>query len=126
MFGLIAALAAAAQEPAAPSPYEADLRCMLSISVVLGAGDEQDPESPEALSLTALMMYYVGKIDAQAPDLDYVAEIAKLLQAPNYSETQLSGDLLRCAAEVEARGKSLESIGKELIRLAPLLDAKHS
>ena len=78
------------------------------------------------MSLTALMMYYVGKIDARAPDLDYVAEISKLVQVPGYTEAQVAQDMLRCAAEVEARGKGLEEMGKSLIRLAPLLDAKHS
>lgn len=125
MWGLIAGLAAAAQAPQAARPLsdDPDLRCMVAISLVIGTADGTPADSAEKASMASIMMYYVGRIDARFPGIDYVREVKRLVEAPGYMENKLAADLERCGSEAEARGKLLQDMGEELQRTAPLSDS---
>ena len=118
MFGFIAAMAAAAQAPAAQPAYLPDMRCMVAMAIVLGAQDDAsdsaDGAEEDKDGLIGLVMYYVGKIEAKAPDLDYLSEVNAILQSADYMAKQFPADAERCAAEAADKGHKLEEIGQAL------------
>jgi hypothetical protein len=119
MFGVIAALAAAAQQP---KPVDdPDFHCMVAISMVLGRMAESPAASAEdKAGVTAVFMYYVGKIDARFPGLDYAGQMSALLARPGYLASELQPDIARCGQEATTRGETLEEMGKALQQSAPL------
>ena len=120
MFAFLAAAAAATQVPAPQPAYQDDLRCMLAMAIVLGAQDDapdaKDGQAQDGQDgLIGLVMYYVGKIDVKAPGLDYLPEIKRLVNSPNYMEKQFPNDAKRCADEAGSGGSKLEQLGSALI-----------
>ena len=124
MFALIAAMAAAAQNPAPAADYRDDLDCMLAISIVLGAQEDTPDAKENRDGLVGLVMYYVGKIDAKAPDIDYIAEIKTTLTDPDYMEKRFQKDAERCALEAGSKGEKLQQIGNALSSFGETLDSQ--
>ena len=118
MFGFIAAMAAAAQAPAAQPAYLPDMRWMVAMAVVLGAQDDTSDSAEGAGEdrdgLIGLVMYYVGKIEAKAPDLDYLSEVNAILLSADYMAKQFPADAERCAGEAADKGRKLQEIGQAL------------
>lgn len=123
MFALIAAMAVAAQTPAPAADYRADLDCMLAMSIVLGAQEDTAEAKDNQDGLIGLVMYYVGKIEARAPNIDYIAEIKKTLATPDYMEKRFPKDAERCAQEAGSKGDKLQQIGNALVSLGEIPDA---
>jgi hypothetical protein len=61
-----------------------------------------------------VMMYYIGRIDVEAPDLDLEAALRAVVSKPNYLSSGMAADLERCSKEMEARGAELQAVGKAL------------
>ena len=123
LFGLFAAAAAATQQPAPQIVSDPDLRCMVALSITLGGMEDGAIEAAddEKSSVLALVMYFVGKIDARLPDFDYATEVTRLVQSPDYAGNILPDDLERCSDEAAARGQTLIELGEQLKDLAPLM-----
>lgn len=121
------ALLAAAPPPQAPVPAAADdpdLRCVAAVSMVMGVMPEGETNDPELRTgLASIFMYYMGKLDARRPGIDYLAELTGLFERPGYSR-QLAADLKRCGAEAEERGRMLQELGKDLKSSVPLTQAR--
>jgi hypothetical protein len=114
MLSLIAALAAAAPAPARPAD-DPDFRCMVAASLVLDRMAADGKATPEDKSgVASVFMYYLGKIDARFPAVDYVEEVSVLVGRPGYAATTLGPDLARCGREATQRGRALEQMGKAL------------
>lgn len=105
---LAAAAAASAMQPG--SQVERDVRCVAAFAVV---GDTLPDGDEGKTGLMLLTMYYIGKIDGEAPGIDLEAALRQVTGQPGY-EQQLQADLQRCASEMEARGKKLQSVGNAL------------
>lgn len=122
-FGLLAAAAAASQQPATPVANDLDLRCMVALSIALGSMEDGtiDAENDEKSGVVALVMYYVGKIDGRMPGFDYAGQVTKLVESPDYAERTLPDDLDRCGEEAIERSQTLIELGEQLKDLAPLM-----
>lgn len=122
----LALLAATALSPIADQPGPADdpdLRCVAAVSFVLGASDDKQLGVDGVSGLTAVFMYYLGKVDARRPGLDYAKELGGLMNAPDYAR-QLPADLVRCGKEAEERGAMLQRLGEDLKRSVPLAESR--
>lgn len=101
------ALALAAATPA-PDANEQDLRCVAALALIIGSqGEKADP------SLTAGLLYFVGRLDGRAPAIDLEGGIRRLIGAPGGAE-QLKPDMARCGALLTERGTVLQTIGNNL------------
>ena len=106
MFAILAAAAmtAATPVPAVSDESNADLRCLAALAQISERADKGD----DANSLTAVMLYFLGKIDGRTPDIDLVAAIEDVLADPAYDATT---EALRCTSELGERGAALDSVG---------------
>ncbi|MBC2664542.1 hypothetical protein H7F51_03300 [Novosphingobium flavum] len=105
---------------AAPKPVDdADLRCVAAVAAMIGTLDENKADPEVVSGLTAIFMYYLGKVDARYPGLDYAAILTALLSAPGY-DRQLPVDLRRCGGEAEERGAMLKDLGERMKSAVPL------
>lgn len=101
------ALALAAATPV-PDANEQDLRCVAAIALIIGSqGEKADP------SLTAGLLYFVGRLDGRAPAIDLEAGIRRLIATPEAAQ-QLKPDMARCGALLSERGTVLQKIGDNL------------
>lgn len=117
----LALLAATALPGSADDP---DLRCVAAVSFVLGASaDDKTLDAEGVTGLTAIFMYYLGKVDARRPGLDYAKELGALMNAPGYTR-RLPADLVRCGKEAEERGAMLQRLGEDLKGAAPLTESR--
>jgi len=124
---LALSLLAAAATPAASAAStradlirDPDLRCVAAVSAALGIlADRKTANAEDAAGLTAVIMYYFGKVDARHPGLDYAAPLTALMNSPQYAQ-ELPADLKRCGAEAEERGRTLQSLGEQLKSAVPL------
>lgn len=123
LFGLLAAAAAAAQQPVPAMTNDPDLRCMVALSIALGSIEDGtiDLDDDEKSGVAALVMYYVGKIDGRMPGFDYARQVRKLVGSPDYAERTLLDDLDRCGNEADERSQTLIELGEQLKDLAPLM-----
>ena len=117
---LLAAAATPAASARADLIRDPDLRCVAAVSAALGVlADRKTSNADEAASLTAVIMYYFGKVDARHPGLDYAPPLTALMNAPGYAQ-ELPADLTRCGAEAEERGRTLQTLGEQLKTAVPL------
>lgn len=84
--------------------------------------NQATPDAETTTGLTAIFMYFVGKVDARRPAFDYGTALIALMNAPGY-DRQLPVDLKRCGAEAESRGAMLKELGETMQRVAPLAPA---
>lgn len=115
-------LAAAAAAPAARADMirDPDLRCVAAVSAALGIlADRKTANAEEVAGLTAVIMYYFGRVDARHPGLDYAPPLTALMNSPQYAQ-ELPADLKRCGAEAEERGRTLQTLGEQLKAAVPL------
>lgn len=105
---LFAAAAASTLQPG--SALEKDVRCIAAIAIAGDMAEKDDDKN----AMMSLMFYYLGKVDARAPDLDLENAIVSVTDAKDYETAGMPADMLRCAGEIEQRGKELEAIGSAL------------
>ena len=112
---LIAALSAAAglatAAKAADADNVADVRC-----VVVAMGLTQSPDPQVKALAAAASLYFVGRIDGRAPDLDLEAMMIR--QVNSMSMDDMRGELQRCAGILQTRGDRLKAIGADLQKIA--------
>ena len=121
MLGFVLGLGLAASASAAEITREPDLRCVAAVSAALGImGERKDADAETMSGLTAVFMYYLGKVDARHPGLDYAPPLAALMNAPGYAAA-LPDDLKRCGTEAEERGRTLRILGEQLKAMPPLV-----
>lgn len=101
---ILALLAAAAATPA----VAADLRCFAALAAALS--DAPEAQRP---GLIGGVMYFMGRVDAAAPGLDYRAEFTAMMAADPDART-IDAERPRCLAVMKERGESLVTIGEAL------------
>lgn len=106
---LAAAAGAAFVQPG--TQLDRDLRCVASLSI---AGDSAKDDEKTQAGLMLLMMYYIGRIDAQAPNLDLEGALRAVVSRPGYLSSGMAADLQRCSKEMENRGAELQAVGDAL------------
>lgn len=104
MLSVLAAAAVVASQPTT----DPDIRCMASFLVVAGQMGEDPQSSAEDKSgVSAIVLYFFGKVRGRNPKADVKNAIMTLVQSPGYLDTAIRADIERCSAEAEARGKEL-------------------
>jgi hypothetical protein len=106
---LLAAAAAAAQPAVTKDP---DVHCMAAYLIVAGnAKDDATATAEDKAGIQAIVMYFLGKLDARRPGADFKGEIMRLVASPDYA-TMLKTDVERCSTEAQGRGTYLQSFGQ--------------
>ena len=105
----IIAAAAAASSVQPGSKVDQDLHCLAAFSLV---GDSAKGEDKPSIMIIA--MFYVGRLDAEAPGLDLEDALADVISAPGYRASSFQADIARCSAEMEAKAGELKKVGKAL------------
>ncbi len=109
VFWPMIAAAAAASSVQPGSKVDQDLHCLAAFSLV---GDSAKGE--DKLKVMAVAMFYVGRIDAEAPGLDLEGALANVISAPDYQNNSLKADMERCGTEMQSKGAELQKVGKAL------------
>jgi len=116
----VAALAAVAifagSRASADDPATSDLRCLIAIGSASGAGDVSEDLKPLLLFGS---MFYLGKLEGRAPDLDLENRIAD--EAQNMTADDMKNDLVRCADELRTESVEMKSIAGRLTARAQAL-----
>lgn len=114
MWSLLAAAAAAAPQVPPEIASDADFRCLAVVSVVLDRTPKQTAEDfKDVAGLTAVFMYYLGRIDVRYLELDFPAAFKSLDDDPNFA-TKFASEATRCGDEAQARGQWLQNMGRTL------------
>ena len=110
IWSIFAAASVAAVQPG--TPLDQDLHCLTAIANTLGVAKTEADKS----SLTAVMFYFLGKVDTAAPELDLEKAIVAVASSPDFVTKQMPADLKRCGAEIGSRGQQLSAIGAALTK----------
>ena len=105
--GFLAATLAGPAAAQKSEPIEADLRCVAVLSAITG----NLPEDRRS-QMVAGVMYFVGRVDGQAPGTDLKTELRRII--PTLTQTSVNGEAQRCGAVLSAKGTQLEELGKAL------------
>ncbi|PAX07496.1 hypothetical protein [Sphingomonas lenta] len=106
---LLAPLLIQAAPAASADPVKnEDVRCLAVMAFATGNTKEQD-----RAGLVAGTMYFLGRIDARMPGLDYRAALRRLL-TDEASLKAFSTEAVRCGAILEKRGGELQALGQQL------------
>lgn len=108
---LPALMLAATAAATVPAQVASDLRC-LAVNQILGSSL---PKSQRDMA-TAGAMYFVGRIDAQAPEFDYQHAMAALLADDQQVAALVKSDTERCTTLMRQRGAALLAVGSALTR----------
>lgn len=105
LVGSTAVAAGAANDDAT----EADVRCVV-VALRMASTDNSELK----IAGTIASMYFLGRIDARAPDLDLETRIIDDLH--NLTAEDIQAASLRCGAILTTRGNALKSMGEDMIR----------
>lgn len=109
MMTFLLAAAAAAQPVVTKDP---DVHCMAAYLIVAGnAKDDATATAEDKAGIQAIVMYFLGKLDARRPGADFKSEIMRLVATPDYGTT-LKTDVERCSTEAQGRGAYLQNFGQ--------------
>jgi hypothetical protein len=86
---------------------EADLSCLVASLHLMNSSV---PEQSQAG--IASFLYWLGRVDGGAPDLDLETRIANL--SPAFTNEHLNAELVRCGTEMQTRGAEVQAIGDRL------------
>ena len=86
---------------------QADLRCLVAIMESAEAIDKARPGSSAVAA-----MYYLGKVDADDPNLDLEVAIRDLV--PKMSLKDIGAEDMRCGTKLGDRGQAMSVIGQHL------------
>jgi hypothetical protein len=106
---LMAATAATTMQPG--SALEKDVRCVAAVAL---AGEKAKKDGEDQSGMMMILMFYVGKIEGEAPGFDLAKGLSKVIDAPDYETQAMPADLIRCAGEMEQQGGKLESVAEAL------------
>lgn len=109
LWSIAAAAAASVVQPG--SQVDQDLRCLAAFAQV---GDMAEDESKTGFML--ITMFYIGRIDAEAPDLDLEKGLTAILSDPGYDDEDLAADIERCSADMELKVQDLDRVGRALMK----------
>jgi hypothetical protein len=90
------------------TPLESDLRCITILSAATG----NTPDGEKRLQLAAAVMYFVGRVDGEAPKLDLTGEIRRIV--PTLTQDMVATEAARCAGILTTMGTRLQDVGKAL------------
>ena len=106
---------ASAQSDAELQPANrADMQCMAIMAIGVGMMEEG---SVEQLGLAAGMAYYLGRLEARAPDMNWLDAFGDYLLADFENDIKVQSD--RCAAEMTRFGARMTSWGEKMQSMAP-------
>lgn len=98
----------AGQAPAQlPAQVDGDLRCIAILSLATATLPEA-----QRTQMAAAVLFFVGRIDGVAPNLDLTSEIKRIV--PTLSSTNMSDEGRRCGAILIEKGTKLQEVGKAL------------
>lgn len=106
---LMAAAAATVMQPG--SMLEKDVRCVAALAI---ATDKASEDGKDQNGLIMMMLFYVGKIEGEAPGYDLANGLNQVAAIPRYEEEGMLTDLNRCAGEMEQQAKKLDAVVKNL------------
>jgi len=110
------AVCAQSADPVRDSVNRADLTCM-AVTAVLG--DQMEEGSDEQVGLIAVMTWYLGRLEARAPGVDWLEQVLPYLDGDPAEMLKTHGE--RCAAEIMTFGDKLADWSAR----AEALAAKH-
>jgi len=114
MWSLLAAALLAVQPAPADLGQDGDFQCLAVVAVVLGTTPKESLEDLRNVTgLTAIFMYYLGRIDERYPGLDLMTAFKRLDDDEQFKR-QFGETAARCSAEAEARGQKLQDMGRVL------------
>ncbi len=94
------------------SAKDDDLRCIAIVSVAMSqAEDDKKP------SMMAGVMYFVGRLDGEAPKIDLATEMKRVVAGMTQEEAVAHGK--RCSEILIERGHALQTVGDALRSSAP-------
>ena len=109
MFGLLLAAASAVASPTTVAAANlADTRCIAMLALQMEAADESSKPS-----LVAAFLYYLGRLDARAPNYDIETALLALMSSEQ-AKASLADDAQRCGSLIQERGAAIATIGKSL------------
>jgi len=88
---------------------QADLRCLVAIMESATIIDKARPGSSEIAA-----MYYMGKVDADDPNLDLETAIRDLI--PKMDTKDVGAEDVRCGLKLSERGRAMNVIGQHLTK----------
>ena len=103
-------IAARADDAATEEATVKDVRCLLTS---MYTSQLNDAKFRAAGMVSAL--YWMGKIDGRAPDLDLEASLLKEIKALKPDE--LREEAMRCGTEMRERSAKMKKIGEDLITM---------
>jgi len=106
---LMAAAAATTMTPG--SVLEKDVHCVAAIAIT---GDKAKQDDKDQNGMMMMLLFYLGKIEGEAPNFDLVKGLGKVAAIPNYETQVLPADLIRCAGEMEQQANRLDAVAKAL------------
>ncbi|GEM_PF-345263 len=110
------AVCAQSADPVRDPVNRADLTCM-AVTAVLG--DQMEEGSDEQVGLIAVMTWYLGRLEARAPGVDWLEQVLPYLDGDPAEMLKTHGE--RCAAEILTFGDKLADWSAR----AEALAAKH-
>jgi len=99
------------------SPQEGDLRCA-AFGLAL-AGMPNAPAQQQSGG-TMIAIYYIGRVEGRDPSINLEDALFELSQRVSYAE--LENERQRCAAEFQATGQRLTTMGTNLQRRVAAAD----
>lgn len=91
-----------------PGNGEANLRCVVIFGVAAG-----QVETSQQANLILGMMYFIGRLDQLAPDMDFETELRRTFA--NLPQSEVASEGQRCNEIFVSRGnKQLQAVGKAL------------
>ena len=124
MWSFAAALALAAQPTAPKLSEDGDFQCLAVVAVTLATTPKQSVDDLKAVTgLTAVFMYYLGRLDVRYPGLDFVEAFKSLDGDPGFV-ARFAKEAERCSNDAERRSQQLEDMGRTLQELPPPLPGK--
>jgi hypothetical protein len=114
MLSILTAAALAAQASPAAVARDPDFRCLAVTAMVLDNVSKESPEDAAgAAGVTAIFMYYLGRVDLRHPSLDFAEAFAELDRTAEFMNG-FAQDAERCSSEAQERGQALQSMGRAL------------
>lgn len=110
-FMAMAAFAAAGLAPPVAAQQvpavEADLRCIAVLSLAAATQGEET-----RAQMVAAFMYFVGRIDGLAPNIDLKTELQRVM--PTVTGQQLTDEGKRCGQILIEKGARLQELGRDM------------
>lgn len=110
--GMLPLLAGQGAHAQSSKAADDDLRCIAIVSVALSQAEED-----KKASMIAGVMYFVGRLDSEAPNADLATEMKRVVSGMTQEEAVAHGK--RCSAILIERGHALQTVGDALRSSAP-------